>query len=85
VFECGNILQGGGVFSRDILDMKWAMELRFVSNMMLDVGINHGRKFFRSYLVLLDVRRCGLWTTSCLPVVLFSGMCLFSDLYKIGR
>jgi hypothetical protein len=29
------------VFSRDILDMKWAMKLRFVFGMMLGVGIRH--------------------------------------------
>jgi hypothetical protein len=39
--ECGNILGGGGGFSRDILDMQWAMDLRFDSGMMLGGGISH--------------------------------------------
>jgi hypothetical protein len=41
VLECGNILGGGGESSRDILYMKWAMDLRFISGMMLGVGINY--------------------------------------------
>jgi hypothetical protein len=32
---------GVGMFSRDILDMKWEMDQIFVSGMMLGVGINH--------------------------------------------
>jgi hypothetical protein len=41
VLDCENILGGGETFSRDILDMKWAMDLKFVSGMMLGVGISH--------------------------------------------
>jgi len=40
VLECGNILIVDGMCFRDILVTKWVMELKFVSGIMLGVGIS---------------------------------------------
>lgn len=74
--ECGNISGGSEEFFRDILDIKWEMELRFSFGMIYGGGINHLRNLFQSCLVLLIVRRHGLWINFSFSMVIFSGMYL---------
>jgi hypothetical protein len=55
VWECGNVLGGGGKVFLILLGMRWEMDLRCVFNMIYGVGSSHQRFilfYFLSRIIL---------------------------------